>query len=78
MTAGEFDAKLSLEKGRLSKGELVLTPWLTAGEEFNEVEPGMLKDNAGMSRRGALIGGNEEVVGENASSAERFAPGFEG
>jgi hypothetical protein len=37
----------------------------------------MLKDNAGMLRRGALVGGNEGV-GENASSAERFAPGFEG
>ena len=39
---------------------------------------GMLRDNAGVLRRGALIGGNEVVVGENASSAERFAPGFEG
>jgi hypothetical protein len=38
----------------------------------------MLRDNAGMSRRGVLIGGNEDVVGGSASSAERFAPGFEG
>ena len=31
-----------------------------------------------MLRRGALIGGKEVVTGENASSAERFAPGFKG
>ena len=77
ITAGEFDAKLSLENGRLSKGEFDLTPWLTAGDEFSEAEPGMLKDNVGMLRRGALVGGNEEAVGENASSADRIAPGFE-
>ena len=69
-TAGELDAKLSLENGRLSKGEPDLTPWLTAGDE---VEPGMLRDNAGVLRRGALMGGKEVVVKENASSAERFA-----
>jgi len=73
-TAGELDAKLSLENGRLSKGEPDLTPWLTAGDE---AEPGMLRDNAGVLRRGALIGGKAAVVGENASSAERFAPDFE-
>jgi len=37
----------------------------------------MLRDNAGVLRRGALIGGKEVVVGENVSSAERFAPDFE-
>ena len=78
VTAGELDARLSLENGRLSKGEPDLPPWLTAGDELSDVEPGMLRDNAGVLRRGALIGGNEQVVGENASSAERFAPGFEG
>ena len=36
-------------------------------------ETGMLSDNVGMSRRGALMGGKEVEVGENASSAERFA-----
>ena len=76
VTAGELEAKLSLENGRLSKGELDLTPRFTAGDELSEAEPGMLRDNAGMLRRGALVGGSE-VVGENASSAERFAPGFE-
>jgi hypothetical protein len=74
-TAGELDAKLSLENDKLSRGELDLTPWLTAGEELSEAEPGMRRDNAGMLCRGALTGGNE-VAGENASSADRFAPGF--
>ena len=78
VTAGELDAKLSWENGRLSRGELDLTPWLTAGEVLSGAELGMLRDNAGVLRRGALIGGNEVVVGENASSAERFAPGFKG
>jgi hypothetical protein len=78
VTAGELEARLSLENGKLSKGEPDLTPWLTAGEEFIGAEPGMLSDNAGVLRRGALIGGNEVEVGENASSAERLAPGFEG
>lgn len=77
-TAGELDAKLSLENGKLSKGELDLTPWLTVGDELSETEPGMLRDNVGIFLRAAFTGGNEEVVGENASSAERFAPGFEG
>lgn len=77
-TAGELEARLSLENGRLSKGEPDLTPWLTAGDELTDAEPGMLRDNAGVLRRGALIGGNEVVVGENASCAERLAPGFEG
>jgi hypothetical protein len=73
-TAGELDAKLSLENGKLSKGEPDLTPWLTAGDD---AEPGMLRDNAGVLRRGALMGGKEVVVGENASSAERFTLDFE-
>ena len=77
-TAGELDAKLSLENGKLSRGEPDLAPWLTAGEELTGVDTGMLRDNAGVLRRGALIGGKEVEVGENASSAERFAPGFKG
>jgi len=60
-TAGELDAKLSLENGRLSRGEPGLTPWLTAGDE---AEPGMLRDDAGVLRCGALISRKE--VGREA------------
>lgn len=76
ITAGELDAKLSLENGKLSRGEPDLTPLLTAGEEWTGTETGMLRDNAGGFRRGALIGGNDVEVGEKASCAERLAPGF--
>jgi hypothetical protein len=77
-TAGEPDARLSFENGKLSRGEPVLTAWLTAGDEPSEPEFGIHRDNAGVLRRGALMGGNEVVTGENASCAERFAPGFKG
>jgi len=67
LATGEPDAKLSFENGELSGGEPDLTAWLTAGDEPSEPEFGMLRDNAGVLRRGALIGGNEVVTGENAS-----------
>lgn len=44
---------------------------------MRKVGPGILGDNASELRRAALVGGNDVAVGENASSAERFAPGFE-
>lgn len=41
-------------------------------------ETGMLKVITGALCRGTLISGNEAGVGEKASSAQRFAPGFKG
>ena len=76
-TAGELDARLSLENGKLSRGEQDLTPWLTAGDELTGRDPGMFSDNAGVLRRGALMGGKVVELGEKASCAERLAPGFE-
>lgn len=77
-TAGELDAKLSLENDRLSRGEPDLTPRLTAGEELWGTETGILSDSAGVLRLAALTGGKDVEVGEKASSAERFVLDFEG
>jgi hypothetical protein len=76
-STSELNTKAISENGRLSRGGPDLTPRSPAGDELSKAEPWMFVGDASALRRGALKDKNGGVAGGNASSAERFAPGFE-